>query len=82
MLLLCVVCLVFDSILEAVASNPAIESCKIDKSGTISTGNKNVSVQVKDGMLTLQLHNFLVPIRMLRDFSGIEGRNLVTSREW
>ena len=39
----------FESILESVASQPGIETCKIDKSGNISTGNKNVQVKVKDG---------------------------------
>jgi len=43
---------VFESILESVASQPAIETCKIDKSGNISTGSKNVQVKVKDGEST------------------------------
>jgi len=43
-------CAVFESILEAVATQPKIETCKIDKSGRISTGN-NVQVKVKDGAL-------------------------------
>jgi len=41
---------VFESILESVASQPAIETCKIDKSGNISTGHRNVQVKVKDGV--------------------------------
>lgn len=42
------VCPVFEAILKAVETQPSIESCKIDKSGAISTGN-NVKVKVKDG---------------------------------
>jgi hypothetical protein len=44
-----VVCPIFESILAAVASQPGIESCKIDKAGNISTGNQDVDVKVKDG---------------------------------
>jgi len=39
---------VFESILESAASHLDLESCKIDKSGKISTGN-NVEVKIKDG---------------------------------
>ena len=41
---------VFESILESVALQPAIGTCKIDKSGNISTGHRNVQVKVKDGV--------------------------------
>ena len=47
------VCPVFEAILKAVETQPSIESCKIDKSGAISTGN-NVKVKVKDGSGTLK----------------------------
>jgi len=51
------VCPIFECILETVAAQPAIESCKIDKSGNISTGSHNVKVKVKDGMHLLQYAN-------------------------
>ena len=43
------VCPIFESILEAVVSQRDVENCKIDKSGSISSGNTNVDVKVKDG---------------------------------